>query len=283
MDQTIPIISLVPNVLVGNADEYIHLKNRCKLIIVFNKVRKRRDDLMLTHTDEHYRKTQWTKLKEGGLYSSYKLVSLNSDRMQFQVLLRGFFSILIFPIIGFILIILALFGKAVWGIEGFEHPGVIPFGLVFILTGLFLLYRMYKEKITIDRSYPAMWRGNGKVYINPQSLEGYVSLKNLQAIQILETHVGIIQRSSNMGAIVYEINFVFSDGERIHVVAEKNVKRTLQQSQKLADFLGVPLSDKYLEIDEDLKRHYRKKMDQKIAVAIVLIAVFAWFIYHDIS
>jgi len=238
---------------------------------------------MLTHTDERYRKTQWTKLKEGGLYSAYKLVSLNSDRMQFQVALRAFFSILIFPIIGFVIITFALFGKAVWGIDGFEKPGVIPFGLVSILTGLFLLYKTYKEKITIDRSYPAMWRGNGNVYINPESLEGYVSLKNLQAIQMLETHVGTITRSNDMGAIIYEINFVFSDGERTHVVAQKNAKRTLRLSQKLADFLGVPLWDKYLEVDEDLKRLYRKKMEKKMAVAIVLIAVFAWFIYQDIS
>jgi hypothetical protein len=234
---------------------------------------------MLTHIDEHYRKTQWTKLKEKGLYASYKLVSINSERIQFKVTLKAMFSMFIFPIIGFVIIALALFGK-LWGIDGFQKPGVILFGLVFVLTGIFFLYKMYNERITIDRSYPAMWRGNSEIGIN---LESYASLKNLQAIQMLETYVGALKGSNGMGLIVYEIHFVFSNGKRIHVVAQANAKTTLKQSQKLADFLGVPLWDAYLKVDKDLQRLYSKKMQQKITVAIVLILIFAWFIYQDIS
>ena len=79
---------------------------------------------------------------------------------------------------GFLLLFVAIFGDRL-GMDGSGCP------LIGGLVGLFLgglglfLFNKAKIRITIDKSYPALWKGNtdpSKV-INPGSIDGYTSLK----------------------------------------------------------------------------------------------------------
>ncbi len=237
--------------------------------------------------DEVVNKTDWTPLNGGGQnFKSHNLIKLNFDRLQFRISLGAALFYSLFIVVGFSLILVTIF----W--DMFNMGSGDPFltgliGLVFAIVGLFMFYKG-RKRITIDRAYPALWKGNvepSKV-INPSSIDGYTSLKKLHAIQLIEEHISGSGDSKSYDS--YEINFVFRDGTRVHVVDHGDEKSIVEQSNQLADFLAVPLWDGRGTVNGRMIRKPPASVMKAIQlydrvrksfIAIVFTVIFFAFIY----
>ena len=240
--------------------------------------------------DEVVNKTNWTALKGGGQnFKSHNLIKLNDDRLQFRIALSTAIFFIYMSGIGFLLLFAAMFGDRL-GMDGSGSP------LIGGLVGLFLgglglfLFNKARIRITIDKSYPALWKGNtdpSKV-INPGSIDGYTSLKKLHAVQVIKEYIS--SPGNDEGYESYEINLVFHDGKRVHVVDHGDRQSIIEQSNQLADFLGVPLWDGCRSEEEDgitipnlISRGFQLYDWAKTAIVIVLIGIFFWTIYLNLQ
>ncbi len=239
--------------------------------------------------DEVVNKTDWTPLKGGGQSAkSHNLFKLNNERLQFRIALRTAIFFIYMSLLGFVLILVSMFGDMI-GMEGSGSPllgGLV--GLLFVVAGLFF-FNNARVRITIDRSYPAIWRGNidpAKV-MNPDSIDGYASLKKLHAIQVIQED---ISRTDDKSFESYEINLVLHDGKRVHVIDHGDREKIIEQASQLADFLSVPLWDgcRFEEYESGIRipafvgRGLELYSWAKISFAVVVAGIFIWTIYQDL-
>ncbi len=231
--------------------------------------------------DEVVNKTKWSPLISGGKnFKSHNLFTINDNRLQFRISLRATLFYFLFILTGATLLFLSLF-KNMLDLDFFNNPvygGVM--GLVFTVAGLFFFYKN-RTKITIDRSYPALWRGDidPAATINPYSIDGYISLNDLHAIQVIREYISSEHKSFSS----YEINLVFHDGSRVNVIDHGDKNKILEQSHQLADFLGVPLWDGRRDTNREFRRFVMKIKQIIMLIFIVLILAAFWFIYQEVQ
>ncbi|MEJ2499952.1 MAG: ankyrin repeat domain-containing protein [Campylobacterales bacterium] len=181
-------------------------------------------------------KTSWNSLSSGSQnFKSHRLVSVGDSRLEFQRSAQSLLFSLLFMTAGIVPIGLVFSGAS-------SPLPMVLVGLFFIGAGLFLLLSG-KKRIVIDRTMSALWEGKeepAKV-INPSAVDGYRSLKDVHAVQLLKSHVPGDSDSSSY--YNHEINLIFADGKRIALVGHGNEQTITNQAWKLSEFLAIPLWD----------------------------------------
>jgi len=185
-------------------------------------------------------KTSWDALSSTTQnFKSHRLVSVGGGRLEFQRSTQSLLFSLLFMTAGIVPFVLAFSGASGSASSPFV---MVLVGLLFCGAGTFLLFSG-KKRIVIDRTIPALWEGEeepSKV-INPSAVDGYRSLKNVHAVQLLKRYV---PGDSDGGAYYnHEINLIFADGMRIPLVSHGDEKAITKHAWKISEFLGIPLWD----------------------------------------
>jgi ankyrin repeat protein len=90
--------------------------------------------------------------------------------------------------------------------------------------------------------------------------------------------------------VSYEINLVFEDGKRVHVIDHGDEASIFEQSNHLADFLSVPLWDgRHLEQEEDglripsfVNRGLQLYKWGKTFIVLIIMGLLIWTTYKDL-
>ncbi|WP_345989285.1 ankyrin repeat domain-containing protein [Sulfurimonas sp. HSL1-2] len=185
-------------------------------------------------------KTTWKPLGNSGYaFKTHRLVRVNEDRMEFR---RSFQSLLF--------TLLFSFGAAGSLFLAFSDVlGSQSDPLLFLLftlsfTGLSVFfYFSGRKRIVIDKAVSAFWRGEDEPskVINPHAINGYHSLKNVHAVQLLKRFIPGDHDSKSY--YKHELNLVFADGKRAAVIEHNDANTVTKQGQRISDFLEVPLWD----------------------------------------
>lgn len=144
--------------------------------------------------------------------------------------------------------ILALFGLG--ALSSDEISGFIPENLILpvkvifvvVMSGVFFfLYRKISQPIAFSNRNGWFWKGQPSPdeVLNVNELHHAVKLDRIAGLQMLSrrTHSTNNRRSY----VTYELNLIFKDGERLHVIAHGGGNRILFDADELSDFLGVPV------------------------------------------
>ena len=206
--------------------------------------------------DDVINKTDWTPLRGGGQsFKSHTLVKVSDDRLVFKRSLSSTFFYGLIVLAGLITVGLSLFG----GLLGMSSSGNplygIAFGLLFVGVGVYL-YKNSDPIINLDRKLKALWKGrlDAAAVINKSSIEGYTSLNNLHAIQVIQEFVGGSTdgdggRSNSYYS--YEVNLVMADGKRVNVLDHGSKKAIDEHSEAIAALFDVPLWDGRRDFKEE--------------------------------
>ncbi|WP_345972997.1 ankyrin repeat domain-containing protein [Sulfurimonas diazotrophicus] len=185
-------------------------------------------------------KTTWQPLGNSGYgFKTHRLVRVSEDRMEFR---RSFQSLLLT-----LLFSVGAAGSLFLGFSGVLGTKTDP--LLFLLfsfsfSGLAVFfYFSGRKRIVIDKAISAFWRGKEEPtkVINPHAINGYHSLKNVHAVQLLKRFIPGDHDSKSF--YKHELNLVFADGNRAAVIDHNDAKTVTKQGQRISDFLEVPLWD----------------------------------------
>ena len=200
-------------------------------------------------------KTKWTPLIGGGRsYKSHKVIKVNENKLVFKTTARVALFYIFLSANGLFVLLLTFFGSG----RGNLVVGVF-LGIGLIALGVFLLMRSRKI-MTFDRRLKAFYKGkvDAENLLNPNLLEGYISLKKLHAVQIIKEHIegnishedGLSMDDKRNNFFSYEINLIMDDGKRVNVVDHGNIKSIYIQATAIANLFDVPVWDA-CNVDED--------------------------------
>ena len=238
----------------------------------------------LQNDDKVVSLTKWSPLSHGGQsFKSHKLVQVDDDHIEFRMSLQSAMVYMYITLLGLFTMVLSVFGN-IMGFSGSGSPLIFfAVGLLFSAVGLFLYYKA-KTKVSISRTYPAIYNGDidPAQAINPNTIDGFKPLHKLHSIQVLQKYIESTIKDTNNSYFSYEINLIMNDGTRINVVDHGNRKAIIKQSNKLAEFLDVPLwRVVWDESSGSTYKMYRFFKTVGFLVILVIGALFVWNIYND--
>ena len=187
--------------------------------------------------------TDWTPVEKGGAsFQTHKLVAVNSNRIEFRVLMAIKLSYLIFLLAGIAMITGGFY--AMLSSEAFsltEETFVAFFlGLIFAALGGSLL-RFGTASIVFDQRRGYFWKGRKAPdeILHTEALENFAKLEQIHALQLISEYC----RSDKTSHYSFELNIVLKDGSRINVVDHGNQKKLRDDATALSEFLGKPVWD----------------------------------------
>lgn len=181
--------------------------------------------------------TKWTPEKAGGSgICTHELKTISSGRVEFKIKGAAFFCSSLFMAAG----IVAAVRMTTIGLEKNDMVMLyvgIPIGIIFFLAGFFVL-RSFMIPRVFDHDKGYYWKGRKVLNINSKKNE-QCQLEDIHAIQILRECC----RCDRQSFYSYELNLVLKDGSRMNVIDHGKLEIIRKDTQKLAEFLNVPVWD----------------------------------------
>ena len=197
--------------------------------------------------------TDWTPLIDGLIKTrTYKLVKVNSNRVEFRATLGLKLVYLLFLICGLALpLFFIYFYIYTYTERGFSYnmSMLIPVIISLVLTLAFLIFSgclFYRSTIPIvfDKEKGVFWKGRkepGKVYDN-KALKHLTELDEIHALQLISEYC-----SGNLfyshPHYNYELNLVLENGKRINVIGLSNQDQLQEDADTISVFLDKPVWD----------------------------------------
>lgn len=171
------------------------------------------------------KQTQWTPLKGGGSnFSTQKLHDpQNGHSIEFRASPGAIVFYLIFLLSGLGLLYIFVFKQ--------QEIMILVIGLIFTLIGGAMLYYGLQKRV-FDKQVSAYWRGN-------KSAANLVQLSQIHALQIISEYI----KSKKRHYYSYELNLILKDGSRVNVVDHGNREQLVADAEKLSKFLSKPVWD----------------------------------------
>lgn len=185
----------------------------------------------------------WRPAKGGGTnMGTHRLKESDSSRLEFKVNPGALIFPGVFAVVGFGVLI----GMGVSGIvkgDLIEMGMGVLFGGIFALVGV-LIMRNWSTPRIFDFSLGCYWKGRKAP--NPYGNEwpkDSCRISDIHALQLLKERCTSSSSSSGHRSTYYsyEINLVFHDGQRLNVVDHGNQNHIIEDSEKLAQRLNVPV------------------------------------------
>jgi hypothetical protein len=138
-------------------------------------------------------------------------------------------------------------GIAFWQVVGGKSwltPDVLfpaIFGTIFFIVGV-VLFGYGTRQIVFDKNRGYFWKGrkDPDAVWNTAELKDFAELEDIYGLQIVSEWV----KSDKSSYTSYELNLVLKDGSRLNVVDYGNAKGMREDSEGLAEFLGVAVLSK---------------------------------------
>jgi len=203
--------------------------------IKLNKV-----DVKLADTDDPVAlKISWDPARGGGANFKTQKIKFEQDKILIVKMIGAILFGVVFLIPG--LCVLFIGAPLLLSNEGYMPAAIaVVFGLVFSYVG-FSLLRNYRE-MTFDRSSGVYYRGKAYDSMTELGRDKQGFLTDIYALQLINER---IQSSSSKGGshnyTSYELNLVFSDGERINVMDHGGEMDVEASAKDLAEFLRIPI------------------------------------------
>ena len=169
-------------------------------------------------------KTSWDPLAGGGTnfctHRPKKNASLMGDVFVFKTTIEAYFFAGIFVSLG------AIFATAS-AVNGFsDMSGAM--GLAFLLFGCWYQWSLRQKESTFDRYSRKLTQGKKSF-----------DLTNAEAIQLIREYV----RGNKSSYYSYELNLIYSDGDRINIVDHGALLKLREDAALLAEYLSIPIWD----------------------------------------
>jgi len=197
--------------------------------------------------DELATKIQWTPAKRGGTnICTHSLKEISPGRMEFKIRAAAVLFPGIFLVIG-IVILISMTIEVLKQDTEVSYFG-FPFGIVFFLIGFFILRKWMIPRV-FDRNIGYYWKGKNEPdhHGDMQNMKEYCRLTDIHAIQLLREYCRSSSSNGRSNSYYsYELNLVLKDGTRLNVVDHGKLSLIRADSEKLSQFLGIPVWDSTL-------------------------------------
>jgi len=122
---------------------------------------------------------------------------------------------------------------------------MLSLGILLAALAVFL-YKYFSKAIVFDKGQNYYWRGKRELdgMTGAHEIKGAVPLAEIHALQILSELVSSSSKGASRYYHSYELNIVKKDGTRVNVVDHGNKRTLLEDTQMIAQFLGVPVWDR---------------------------------------
>jgi len=170
---------------------------------------------------------------------THKLQSLNDQVSAFQPVFFAKLIPVIFFLAGLLLIGLAIFDPA--SINVMLFIGILIFwGAGILLTDQLMIYTLFDQdtlKITQKRWLRSIFKR--------EDAEKQFDLTSLYAIQLLSERISSYDEENDRSSSYrsYELNVIFENKERLHILDHANIEQIRADAQALAASLGIPVWD----------------------------------------
>ncbi|MEA1910514.1 MAG: hypothetical protein U9N32_02435 [Spirochaetota bacterium] len=189
--------------------------------------------------------TEWTPLKPGGSNFRTHEFSKKTGMAYFKATKGNLLFSGAFMFLGTVVPVLMLVSTVRNG-STFEPlllvMNMVP--LVFFFAGFFL-YKHSTKPIIFSKTRGYFWKGRLKENESPEQkgLKEYCRLTDIVALQIIAEHISGSSSSSGSSQSYrsYEINLVLRDAGRLNVIDHGRKIKLLEDAEKLASYLGVPV------------------------------------------
>lgn len=191
--------------------------------------------------------TEWSPLKPGGSNFRTHEFAKKTGMAYFKATKGNLIFSGVFMAIGLIFPVI-LMTQPINGSDTFVSlpffVNLIP--LVFFFAGFFL-FRISTKPIVFSKTRGYFWKGRLKENESPEQkgLKEYCRLSDIVALQIIAERVRSSSSSSSGSTSYrsYEINLILRDASRLNVIDHGNKIKLLEDTEKLASYLGVPVWD----------------------------------------
>jgi hypothetical protein len=188
-------------------------------------------------------RTEWNPAKGGGAsFCTHKLVTVNSNRMEFRASIGAKLFYLVFLIAGLGVMFAFSGAKLSSGGFAFDMETIMPLsiGLIFSCVGGCLLY-FGTAPIVFDKRRGYFWKGRKSPaeVSDKRSLKHFAQLDEIHALQLISEYCS----GDKSSYYSYEMNIVLKDGQRINVVDHGKQSKLKDDAGVIAGFLGVPVWD----------------------------------------
>jgi len=172
-------------------------------------------------------KTSWEPFDTSTTsFKSHNLKNVGKDRMEFRMSFGAFIFYTIVILFGVAIATLPLSVD----IKSTDNPmAMVLVGLFFSIVGIVLFY-FGRKKIILDKASMLFTKGNTSY-----------TLKNVEAVQLVQRYIEDIDGNDNYYS--HQLNLIFSNGDRVNILSNKNRKSVTNQAQKVSEFLALPLWD----------------------------------------
>jgi len=185
----------------------------------------------------------WTPVEKGGAgFKTHKLVAVNSNRIEFRVLMAIKLVYLIFLLTGIAMItggFYAMLSSGEFSLTE-ETFAALFLGLVTAGVGGSLLY-FGTAPIVFDQRRGYFWKGRKAPdeILHNEALEHFTKLEQIHALQLISEYC----RSDKRSHYSFELNIVLKDASRINVVDHGDRSKIRDAAATLSEFLGKPVWD----------------------------------------
>ncbi len=190
-------------------------------------------------------KTEWSPLKPGGTSFRTHEFYKKTGEARFKATKGNLMFSGIFMVIGLVVPVLMMTPAISSGSSSEPLPFIVNFvPLVFFFAGFFL-FRVSTKPIVFSKTTGYFWKGRLKGNESPEQkpLKEYCRLRDIVALQIISEHVSGSSSSSGRSSSFrsYEINLILQDAGRLNVIDHGKKIKLLEDAEKLAAYLGVPV------------------------------------------
>jgi hypothetical protein len=197
-------------------------------------------------------RTAWTPARVGGAsFCTQKLISVSPDKMEFRASMaaKRFSLVFVFFGVGGTTLAIITFSS-----EGVFENGATPLwvaalvvllGLVFAIGGGWMFY-YFSVPIVFDRRIGCIWRGRRPPHEigRKGSPKRLAEISEIHALQLIRKRCAGSEGDSYWS---YELNAVFSDGNRINLVDHGDLRKLRDDAEMVSEFLGRPIWDAIAE------------------------------------
>jgi hypothetical protein len=188
-------------------------------------------------------KTLWTPARGGGAnFKTHNLVRKNTERFEYKSSALAVIFAVIFMLSGLAMMVLVPYSiiktdQTISDVPSILVPVIL--GFIFAAAGGALMY-FGTAPVVFDKRMGYFWKGRKRPDRNPgaKPLKCAARLNDIHAVQILSEYIG-----GKQSYYSFELNLVLMDGKRLNVVDHGDLNRIQSDSQKLSDFLNVPVWD----------------------------------------
>jgi hypothetical protein len=237
-------------------------------------------------------KTSWRSMNnDGARAQTHTLVKINDNRMEFHLRYIHLWLWIIAIILSFSIPFVLMSRSHVESSGSLAGVG----SWVSLLMSILMIFLLFKHitklgsRIVIDKNTAALWKGRAEAsqIINPWSIDGYHSLKNVHAVQIIKKLISGSDRR-RFSYCKHEIYLIFNNAERVFLVGHANETAISEQAKLLSEFLNIPLWDGRSNIplsSSDILKSYKGSWLKNTLVHLVLliIVIVSFILFKKIS